>query len=350
MFHKGIIRWIASLIVLAVLAGGQWAVPQAAQQATAALTAAATAPADAITFGPGPFKLQPLTGLAGLNDYQATLNVDFKGNQDGKSNPWTATFELRVRGKPSARTLTSTFKGNAPAATHIAPWSAAMNGMFYWRTDDGACIGRAIEAQADPNSSPLVSELADFLPPAIGAEEAGAKKVNGIAAKGYKFDERALGAAGRAKATGEVWVADPGGYVLKYSVTLTGGPEYFGEGEDGTLTWAYDVTKVGQPATITLPKDCPEGLVDAPLMDDAQNVQRLSGITLYTTHATVVQISDFYQKQLPTAGWNLDGKPGIGDKAGFISFKQGKSRLSVVIVVSDAGTAVRLLLQSERKA
>jgi hypothetical protein len=127
---------------------------------------------------------------------------------------------------------------------------------------------------------------------------------------------------------------------------LTGGPEYFGEGTDGTLTWAYDVTKAGQPAAIALPKDCPPGAVDAPVMDDAQNVERLPGATLFTTHATPAQVADFYQKQLPAAGWTLDGKPDIRDKAGFVNFRQGKSQHTVFITVGDGGTAVRLLLAS----
>jgi hypothetical protein len=348
MIRRGYIHWIATLIVLAVVGGGSSTVPQAAGQATATATASAAMPA-VITFGPGSFILRRASGLGDLGGYQATLKVDFNGNEGGKPNPWTETFELLVRGKPSARALTATFKGKAPAAAFTAPWSAVMNGMFYRRAENGSCIGSVIEAPTDPNALPLVWEPAGLLPGVIGAEEAGANKVNGIAAKGYKFDERALSAAGRAKATGEVWIADPGGYVLKFSLTLTGGPDYFGEGSDGTLTWTYDVTKADQPAAILLPKDCPEGLVDAPVMDDAQNVQRLPGTTMYTTHATVAQISDFYQKQLPTAGWKLDGKPGIGDKAGFLTFTQGKSRLSVLITVGDKETSVRLALDSERK-
>ncbi len=349
MIRRVHVGWIAILIVLLILAGAPGATPQAAGQATAAATASAATPATQDTFGPGSFNLQPATGLADLSGYQATLSIDFKGNEGGKSNPWTETFQLLVRGKPLARALTATFKGSAPAAAYIASWSASMNGMFYRRAEDGSCIGSVPQVQSDPNAGPLVSEPADFLPTLIGAEDAGAKTVNGIAAKGYKFDERALGAAGRAKATGEVWVAATGGYVLKYSLTLQGGADYFGEGGDGTLTWAYDVTKAGQPAAIALPKDCPEGLVDAPVMDDAKNVQRLPGVTLYTTPSTVAQVADFYQKQLPAAGWKLDGKPGIGDKAGLLNFKQGNAQLAVLITVGDQGTAVRLLLATARK-
>jgi hypothetical protein len=141
-------------------------------------------------------------------------------------------------------------------------------------------------------------------------------------------------------------VADEGGYVLKFSLTVKGGPEYFGEGGERTLTFAYDVTKAGQPVTIALPRDCPEGLVDAPLMADAQDVQRFPGATLYTTKSTLAQVAAFYQQELPKTGWELDGKPSIEDKAGLVNFKQGKSRLTVLILVGDGGTQVRLLLTS----
>ncbi len=85
-------------------------------------------------------------------------------------------------------------------------------------------------------------------------------------------------------------------------------------------------------------------------MDDAQNVQRLPGATLFTTHSPIAQVADFYQKQLPASGWKLDGKPSIGDKAGLLNFKQGTSQLTVVSMLGDQGTAVRLLLATARRS
>src|SRR5438067_12869662 len=125
MIRRDFIRWIAVLIVLAILIGGQRAVPQAAGQATAAATPAAT-----MSVGPGSFSLEPRTGLADLSGYQATLRVDFKGKEGGQASQWTETLELLASGKPAARALTATFKGKAPAAASIEPWSAAMNGVF----------------------------------------------------------------------------------------------------------------------------------------------------------------------------------------------------------------------------
>ena len=338
--------WLAPLIVLATFAGAPAHLPQAAGLATAAPTAAVETPAAAPTYGPGSFNLQPTADLTDLSGYQATLKVGFKGNEGSQVSQWTETLTLLANGKPSARALTATFTGKAPAAAFVAPWSATKSGVYYRLGADGACAASVIEQQTDPDALPLILEPASFLPGAIGAEEAGAKKVNGVAAKDYKFNERALGVVGRATATGEVWVADPGGYVVKYSLTLKGGAEYFGEGGEGTLTWAYDVTKAGQPTAIVLPKDCPAGLVDAPLMDNAQNVQRYPGATLYTTSSTVTQVVDFYQKELPAAGWKLQGQPLVGQKAASLTFQQGASQLTVFISVGDKGVGVRLILGS----
>ncbi len=342
MIRRRYISWIVPLLILVILAGGAGVASQAAGQATAARTEAVGTPVAAPTFGPGSFNLDPTSGLTDLSSYQAMLKVDFQG----KPNPWTETLTLLASGKPSVRALTAMYKGNAPAAAYVVPWSATMNGVYYWQDSDGACIGSTAQTNTDPATPPLVWEPAAFLPGVIGAEEAGAKTVNGVTANGYKFDERALGLAGNATGTGEVWVADTGGYVVEYSLTLKGGADYFGEGGDGTLTWTYDVTKVGQPAAITLLKDCPSGLVDAPVMKDAQNVQQLPGATVYTTPSTVAQVADFYQKQLPATGWKLNGKPGIGAKAGFLTFKQGTSQLTVLIQAGDKGTVVQIVLAS----
>jgi hypothetical protein len=103
------------------------------------------------------------------------------------------------------------------------------------------------------------------------------------------------------------------------------------------------VTKAGQPAAITFPKDCPAGLVDAPVMEDAQDVQRLPGVTLYTTKSTPAQVADFYQKRLTEAGWKADGKPAITEQTALLAFKQGTAQLTVFVRVTDTGTRVRLL-------
>jgi hypothetical protein len=344
MSPRNYVYWIMLLILSVLLIAVLGATPQAVAQVNTTPTAAIGTPDTDLTFGPGSFNLLPVNGLADLIGYQATLSIDFKGKEGRKASRWSEKLVLLANNQPSVRALTATFTGKAPDAPYIAAWSATMNGMFYRIGANKSCVGYILAADTGPNAPPSVWEPADFLPTVVGAAEAGTKKVNNVAAKGYKFDERALGIVDRAKATGEVWVADKGGYVLKYSLTLTGGPEYFGENTEGTLTWAYDVTKADQPVTIVLPKDCPTGLVDAPVMEDAQDVQRYPGATLYITNSTAAQVIDFYQKALPAIGWKVEGKPIISEKTAVLNFKQGTFLLTLFVTVSDQGTAVRLLL------
>jgi hypothetical protein len=76
----------------------------------------------------------------------------------------------------------------------------------------------------------------------------------------------------------------------------------------------------------------------------AHDVQRDPGVTVYTTSATVAQVADFYQKQLPATGWKLDGQPTITKQAGLLDFKRGTSQLTVFIRAGEGGNTVRVVL------
>ena len=58
-----------------------------------------------------------------------------------------------------------------------------------------------------------------------------------------------------------MWVAANGGYVVKYVLTTSHDPDYFGEGVEGELSWDYELTNVNQPVTMELPADCPAGML-----------------------------------------------------------------------------------------
>jgi len=60
-----------------------------------------------------------------------------------------------------------------------------------------------------------------------------------------------------------------GGYVVKYLLTTKGNEDYFGDGNEGTLTWDYELTNVGKSLQIQLP--------------DASNVVNTPGLLIYDT-------------------------------------------------------------------
>jgi hypothetical protein len=124
-----------------------------------------------------------------------------------------------------------------------------------------------------------------------------------VQAAHHTFDERALTEAGLSKSAGELWLASEGGRLLRYRLTSSGDANYFGEGIQGAMSWDYELAQVNAPVTIELPADCPPGLVDAPMLPDAAQVERLPGLLQYETASSVQDVVAFYEKELPALGW-----------------------------------------------
>jgi hypothetical protein len=325
---------IAMVLFLLIGAGcGQPAPNQSTSQTPEASTSSE------ITFGPGSFDLlDPAAGLTELSGYRATLILSFNGTRDGQPEQWTRTYEMRVSQNPLARQLTITGDDVTPADQ----WMAEIGGVLYELNEQGGCI-----ASLSPEGGLLAQrwEPASFLFGPIGAEEAGAETVNGVPAKHYTFDQRALGQGKLTESMGEVWVADAG-YVVKYILTTKGGANYFGEGIEGTLTHDYNLTEIDQPTAVELPEDCPPGLIDAPVMSDAQDVEQLPGVTLYRTASSIADVIAFYQDQLPGMGWQPTEESTITETFGVLELTQGDQQLSVIASPGNDGTTVRLLLGS----
>jgi hypothetical protein len=166
--------------------------------------------------------------------------------------------------------------------------------------------------------------------------------VNGVAAKGYTFDERALGQLGMAKSTGELWIASEGGYIVKYLLSTKAGPDYFGEGIDGTITWDYELTGANQPAAFMLPDDCPAGKIIAPRLPDAANLQDEPGFVSYITASSPAEAAAFYENELPALGWSA-GEPIVSETMAVQYFSKEDQQLALIITTGIDGTTVQLV-------
>jgi hypothetical protein len=220
-------------------------------------------------------------------------------------------------------------------------FAAEVNGALFERRGADACTVTVVEA-GDSLSDRW--EPARFLSGVIGAEEAGAETVNGVASNHYTFDEHAIGASDTAKSTGEMWVASEGGYLVRYVLTTTGGADYFGEGTEGTATWDYALTDIDQPLTVEMPKDCPVGMVDAPLLPDATDVIGELGLLTYSTPASVADVAAFYQEQLPALGWQPPAEPRSDVTSVWLDYTQGDETLTLIVTADQGVTTVTVLL------
>src|SRR6185503_8856002 len=210
-----------------------------------------------ITFGPGAFiYTDTKAGLSELPSYQAVLTLTFDGTRDGQPQNWSKTYTMLATKDPQARQLT--IEKTSDSSNLDPVFLAEMNGMAYERRGENTCQGTPIREE---NSLGERLEPASFLTYVIGAEEAGSESINGVTANHYTFDQHALGEQDLTEATGELWVASEGNFIVKYLLTRKGKSDYFGEGTEGTLTLDYQLADPNQLVTIQLPEDCPPGMV-----------------------------------------------------------------------------------------
>ncbi len=304
-------------------------------------------PESAFLFGPGDFDLDdPAIGLEALGSYRAVLSLHFDGRRAGQAVEWTATYTmLASQMEPAFRQLvvsvSRTAEGDAPPARIVVD----TNGMRFEVLGAGECLVGGL-AGAEPLAEAW--EPARMLSPLRGAEAAGQAEIEGQVASRYTFDARARGEAGWVETSGEVLVAAESGLVLRYTATTEGGQDYFGEGVEGTLTWEYVLSEIGQPQAIQLPAACPQALASLPLPADAAGFDFASDIASFTTASAMEEVLTSYGEHLLNQGWEPVGAPQIGEQAALASYQKDDQQILVMASPVEGGTAVILIFEPVR--
>ncbi len=332
------------LVVVGALAGCSNPAPAASQPAASgsATSAAPGTPGAAsglpegLVLGPGTFEMPDLTlGLDALGSYRASLTTSFTGTVDGQPQQWSVTSVMLRSQDPAAAQLTIETTG--AGAPEQPGQVTQVNGIAYDTAPEQACGAKVVEGAGPIGNS---SEPAATLSGVVGAEAAGTVSVNGVDTEHATFDERALGLSGVATSTGELWFAPDGGYLVKYTLTSKGGPGYFGEGVDGAVSWAYEVTDVNQAVAIAVPDACPAGLIDAPLAPGAVSVVNEPGLLQYQTSASLAEVMAFYKAKAGAQGWKLSDGPLTTKTEGVVGYTSAAGSITIFVRAGDGGTKV----------
>jgi len=294
------------------------------------------------TVGPGSFDLpDPLAGLADFSSYRATLQVSFDGVRGGQPVQWAETYTMLVSSQPAARQVIFEQAGQAAETGAFPLLLVEMDGMLYERRgENGLC---SASLSTDDDALARHWEPAAALLSLFGADDAGSETVNEVPARHYSFDQRALILMDNTKSEGGVWVAEDGGHVVRYLLSITAGADYFGDGQEGTMTLEYNLFEVNQPQAIPMPEGCPPAPVSAPLMSGAANVQHLPGLMTYELPAAdLEEVLAFYQAELPALGWEVVGEPYITETTGVLGFTQDARQLTVIAAAGESQTLVQI--------
>ena len=278
----------------------------------------------------------PVAALADLASHRATLTTSFDGTVSGAAQKWTRVTTLALTKDPHAGVLTVVTTGAIGAADPA--WIAEQNGVVYTLDAAGACSAQL----ADPETS-VLEEPAVQLPGVWGGTAAGTETVNGIETSVAAIDAASIGYGGDTTATGKVWVATASGLVVRYDVTMTAGPDVFGENTSGTSETHYSLTDVNAPVTPDIPSSCATGLVDAPLPPGATVVMSEPGVLTATTTSSVAEVAAFYAGAASGAGWTSAEPPGIAPTAAILKFTSPTTRVEVIVTSRAGVTGITIL-------
>lgn len=284
----------------------------------------------------------PAVGLDSLQSYRAVLTLSFDGSSAGTKSQWSRTYTLVVDRTDGTRLLSIADQGFAPEAS-LDGWAVgtARQMLINQNGAGGACSAAAASA----DNQPVLPEPAAFLPPVLGAQGAASSAdISGVPVDHFTFDQNALSFPGSGQASGELWLAGTGGYVVQYTLSAKGGTGFFGQDLQGTMKWNYQLSDINATPEFSLPDDCPPALMDAPSIDGAQVLTDHPGLLEFTTGDSVKTVTSFYESKLPPLGYTEDPNPFITSSSAQIAFDKPGVRLTLSVQKTGSAPADVLLV------
>jgi hypothetical protein len=281
-------------------------------------------------------------GLDALGSYQTNFTMSFDGIEDGQPKQWNWTTLEEFVKNPAAKHTKVSSSNTGAADSSFESWDA--NGKSYVSFGT-SCI------QADSNTPPTANS--SFTPSSIigdiqGAQLLGSETVNGIPTQHFAVDVQRYAALGNyTDGKSEVWVATPGGYVVKYFFQATGKDTFFASGttSQGTIRWDYEVKNINQPINIAPPADCGQTAADIPILPDATNNSAFGDMTTYSTATAFNDVVTFYKTQMAANGWTEDATSEMS-ATGFatLSFKKDTRTASINLVLDTGANTTAVVI------
>ncbi len=187
----------------------------------------------------------------------------------------------------------------------------------------------------------------------------GKETYNGIKTKHYSFDERSFEEVEEIeieKATGNIYIAEEGEYLVHMDVTMSGkklGLPTGAEGQalqEGSMTIKTDLSDINQPITIQVPEEALQGSgvpEDIPAPDDAEELSNFMGMITFKSPSTPQQIADFYKAEMPNNGWTQSKADEFGGMYTLEYTKEGRTASFIISTDSSTGKTSVLITVTE---
>jgi hypothetical protein len=271
-----------------------------------------------------------------LNSYEVSYSKHVTGSLDGSPYETSTRIVRSIITQPAAQDFIIESQG--PGEVSFYHRYIHHHSGHYYQT----AAGRECRGALDGDPQSVIIDPAAMLPVVGGVQPDRTDTVNGIQAAHYRIDGVSLGLAPeRGTASGELWIAEPGGYVVKYDLEILPPPAPTGVGLEAHQTIHYEIRRANQVTGIGLPAECVPILTGIPLLPDAAGVQHRSAYVSYITRIEPSGVVDFYNRELAALGWQMDAPP--EDEPGQPRYYKDKTSLDIVLDPEEGGWRVTIL-------
>jgi hypothetical protein len=276
----------------------------------------------------GDLLLKPAIGLDQLPGYKVTLKQDLAGALDGQPYERHNDYELSKQPGSGAFDYSNTVSGTDTRSFSLR--FISLDGAFYqWEQSQSDCQG----SNTSPTDNP-VTEPASLLIPVNNGDFVRKEKVNGIDSSHYTFDRGSLPLGkGSENVTGELWIADDGGYVVKYLLNVALPKKITGKDLEIAQTWVYQLELLDQTDAVSLPAGCRPVPVEITPPEGAVNLIYQSGSLTFDISTAASDLVDFYINQLSSQGWQPPEKQlqGAITAPFLMDFRKGNQVLTLLL-------------------
>lgn len=285
---------------------------------------------------PEPEKIWDVATLAqpgDLDRFRSSLAISWEGN-DSDDAQVVGSMELLVEFVREPLAQHVRISGSLPKTELLVAQESGMLDMFLI---EGVMytnlLGTWIQVRAEKNALGGFADMAlvvsdEMLKGLKFAMYEGPAAYNGIETKHFSFDQTSFeaeetGGSKIEEASGDLYLAAEGNYLVHLAVTMTGTdlqvPSTEGDQilKNGTVEILVDLSSINEAITIQVPEEAlagielPLGIVDQdvpqdiPLPDNAEGLKMSSfGLIAFSSLSSSEELAEFYQVEMPQNGWN----------------------------------------------
>ena len=291
--------------------------------------------------------------LDALKSYRLRFTFTFDGKDDqGKAQKGSMEFLQEIIRASKDQHMRYSATGDASQGGGQGVFEYYMvGGSTYIYSPDGQSEQKCIGMTSD-QSSQSPGELfkpSDIVGGLRQAKLAGkGETVNGVKADHYTFDQSDVTFGTFATAKGDVWVAQDGGFMVKYVGTATGkGNMLAAKSGEGTFTWEYNVEDANKVEAIDLPKECAgqQPADDIPTPENATEKASFGKMLTFKSADAPADVAAFYKKALPAQGWQAGETNDLGEMQTLIFTKD--SRKLTVTIMKEIASVSSVMINEE---